>query len=236
MEKLIGISGYAETEKDLTKVKAEEGEFYNVLSPYPSTYIKTGRTEFGDLLEKTDIIGWFENKAELESVVTKPNNGDIYITGMAAPYSRWKAVVRGTAVLWEEDGESEIKIVRKFNSAKQFNSAGLDDDPENYYSIGKTAPFALYGAKSTWECVGLFISHSGGDFQKNYYEGFNIGEIGCSGGLFYIYTEEGWKDLKIIEPFDNYKKHIYKDKYNDRHYSIREGFKIGTLEFFTPKE
>ncbi len=239
MEKLIDISGYVAKEEDLTKTPASEGEFYNVLFPAPfMTYRKTSESEIGDLQETTDIIGWFENKAELDSNVRKPNNNDVYITGVSELYTRWKAVVSDNGINWIEDGESNIKVLKKYASARSLRNAylELDLDSENFYSVGKTAPYALYGTKSTWECVGAILSHVGNDFDKYYREGFRIGEIAFGRGLFWIYKENGWEELKIIEPFENYKKHLYKDKENDRLYSIREGWKLGTLEFYTPKE
>ena len=236
MEKLIDSSGYVEKEEDLTNIEALEGEFYNVLAPAPfMTYRKTSESEIGNLQQTTDIIGWFENTAELESNVRKPNDRDVYITGTAAPYTRWKAVVRGVDIKWENDGESEIKVIRRFASERMLNSARLVPETDEYYSVGKAAPFALYGVKQAWECVGAFLSHCGDDFEKNYREGFRIGEIAFGKGMFYLYTDEGWQPMKIIEPFENYKRHIYKDQNSDRTYSIREGFKIGTLEFFEPK-
>lgn len=237
MEKLIDISGYVEKEEDLVKIEAVEGQFYNVLSPAPfRTWRKTGDTEIGSLQKTTDIIAWFANKAELESNVRKPNDKDVYITGPSAPYTRWKAIVRGIDIKWEEDGESDIKVERKFASERMLNMARLVPEGDVYYSVGKTAPFELYGVKPAWECVGAFLSHCGDDFDRYYREGFSIGEIGFGKGLFHLYTEEGWQPMKIIEPFENFQKHIYKDQNSDRLYSIREGFKLGTLEFFTPKE
>ena len=237
MEKLIDISGYVEKEEDLTHIEALEGEFYNVLSPAPfMTYRKTGNSEIGNLQKTTDIIAWFENSAELESNVRKPNDKDIYITGMSAPYTRWKAVVRGNDVKWEKDGESDIKVVRRFASERMLNTSNPEPDNEKYFSVGKTAPFELYGVKPSWERIGAFISHCGDDFEKNYREGFRIGEIGFGKGMFYLYTDEGWQPMKIIEPFENFKKHIYKYQNSGRNYSIREGFKLGTLEFYEPKE
>lgn len=237
MEKLIDISGYVEKEEDLVKIDALEGEFYNVLFPAPfRTWRKTGDTEIGSLQMTTDIIAWFENTAELESNVRKPNDKDVYITGSCAPYTRWKAVVRGIDIKWEKDGETDIKVERKFASERMLNMARLVPEPDVYYSVGKTAPFELFGVKPAWECVGSFLSHCGDDFEKNYRDGFRIGEIGFGKGMFHLYTEEGWQPIKIIEPFENFSKHIFKDPVSDRLYSIREGFKLGTLEFFTPKE
>lgn len=236
MEKLIDISGFVEKEEDLVKVDAVEGEFYNVLSPAPfRTYRKSGDTEIGNLQQETDIIAWFENKADLESNVRKPNDGDVYITGSSEPYTRWKAAVRGININWEEDGLSEIKVIRRFASERMLNSAHPEPSAEEYYSVGKSAPFALYGAKSAWECVGAFLSHCSDNFRNNLIDGFRIGEVAFGNGLFYLYTDTGWQPIKIVEPFENYQKHIYKDMHSDRTYSIREGFKLGTLEFYEPK-
>ena len=236
MEKLIEISGYVENKDDLVRIHADEGTYYNILYPTLATYRKTSQIEIGDLLTTTDILGWFETKAELESYVTKPNQGDVYVTGTEAPYTRWKASV-GTESTWYEDGQSEYKIVKKYPYEKTLLNCNYTPDPEECYAIGRNAPFELYGAKPSWERVGLVISHCGKDFQRNYNFGFKIGELGFEDGLFYLYTKKGWINLKIIEPFTNYMKHIFRDKFKtERLYAIREGVKLGTLEFYEPKE
>ena len=237
MEKLIDISGFVEKEEDLLFIDAYEGEFYNVLSPKPfTTYRKTGDLEIKYLQKTTDIIGWFENKAELESNIKNPNDKDIYITGIIAPYTRWKARIFKNELTWEENGESDIKIIRRFASPQMLALAKLEPEEENYYSVGKTAPFQLYGAAPYWECIGMYISHIGDNFREFKRNGFKDGETAYNQGLFYIYNNHEWKEIRIIEPFENYKKHIYKDLQNDRNIAIREGFKLGTLEFFEPKE
>lgn len=237
MNKLIDISGCVEREEDLMNIQAVPGEFYNVLNPAPFlTFRKTEDSDLADLQLETDIIGWFENKAELLSNVPSPNIGDVYITGSSAPFTRWKANILNTETEWFEDGESDIKILKKFLSPKLIAKSQPELDPDIYYSVGKAAPYKVFGTISSWECIGMYISHYGEDFQKNYYEGFRIGEVAYSNGMFYLYSKDGWNEIKIIEPFENFKKHIYKDHYNDRKYSIREGFKLGTLEFFEPKE
>lgn len=238
MEKLIDISGYVNTEEDLLETNAYEGEFYNVLTPIPfTTYRKTDEKIISDLHATTDIIGWFENKAELESNIRKPNDKDIYITGSSAPYTRWKAHVFKNEITWNEDGESDKKIIRKFASVQMLNLAKLEPEEDNFYSVGKEAPFKLYGSTPYWENVGMYISHYGDNFQNFRMNGFKIGEIGYNNGLFYLYNnDKEWTELKVIEPLENYKKHIYKNPGNDRLISIREGWKLGTLEFFEPKE
>ena len=237
MEKLIDISGFVEKENDLLNIEAYEGEFYNVLSPEPfTTYRKTSELEIKNLQKTTDIIGWFENKAELESNVQKPNDKDIYITGSFAPYTRWKAKIFKDELTWEEDGESDIKIIRRFASERMLDAAKLEPEENNYYSVGKTAPFELYGAAPYWECIGMYISHIGDNFREFKRNGFKEGETAFNNGIFYIYKNNVWTPIKIIEPFENYRKHIYRDNQNDRNIAIREGFKLGTLEFFEPKE
>ena len=238
MEKLIKISGFVNSEIDLLKIDADEGDYYNVLSPAPfMTYKKTNDPEICNLMQTTDIIGWFENFAELESYITKPNYGDIYITDDTAPFTRWKCNINTEGKYeWIEDGKSDIKILRKFTSEKLLNNANLIPEPELFYSVGKKAPYNLYGTVKSWEPVGMYISLIGDNFQKIQYLGFSIGEIAFIDGLLWLFTKDGWKELDYIEPLENYKKHIYHEKKSNRIYKIREGFKLGTLEFFTPKE
>ena len=236
MNQLIPISGYANSYEELCTKVAVSGEFYNVLNEYPCmTYIKTDTTQIGDTLKTTDVLGWFENKAELESNA-KPNNGDIYITGMVAPYTRWKAVFEnGKLARWEEDGEEEKKIIRNFKALNRLSAAHLEPEEGIYYSLGKEAPFKLYGVVSEWEPVGTFISylHEDIDKLKHRPEKCNQGEIAYIQGIYYLYDGSGWVQLMIPEPIESVYKHTYVK--GDHKYKLREGFAAGTLEFFEPR-
>ena len=234
LDNLVDISGYAESYEDLCKKTAFVGEYFNVLNEKPfMTYRKSEQTEYGTLLETTDVHGWYENKFELESNVLKPNDEDIYITGLSEPYTRWKAVVHGIDVEWVEDGTEDKKILKQFQSQKAFARCKLIPESGIYYAIGKTAPFELYGEISSWEPVGMFISYCVNTLFEINRLSPKIGEVAYCQGLFYIYTEDRWKPIEIIEPMENVSKHSY--KYKDSVYKIREGVKLGTLEYFSPR-
>ena len=229
MENLIDISGYAESYEKLCQKVAEDGEFYNVLeNGFFTTYRKTGGTEVGDLLETTDVIGWYQVKAELESRVPKPNDQDVYIVGLESPFTRYKATVRGVDVKWEEDGQEVKKILKNYKNFNRTGNKPVLPEEGIFYSVGKEAPYKLYGTISTWEPVGHFISHT------KLYARF-LGEVACVNGLFYIHTEDGWKPIEIKEPIENYTKHTYTTKDGTK-CRIREGFALGTLEFYSPRE
>ena len=237
MNQLIPISGYANSYKELCTKVAGEGEFYNVLEEYPFlTYIKTDETQIGDTLETTDVIGWYENKAELESNVTKPANGDVYITGSMSPYTRWKAVYdSGKLDRWEDDGTEEKKIVKKFANTVYLGKAHLQPEEGIYYSVGKTAPYKVYGVVSEWEPVGTFISYLREDIDKLKFkpEKSNVGEIANVKGIFYLYDGNDWVELILPEPMKNVNKHTYTD--GEHNYRLREGSAAGTLEFYEPR-
>lgn len=235
MEKLIDITGYAETYNDLCKMEAYPGEFYNVLEGFPfTTYRKTDETEISSLKEETDVIGWFPNFAELQSNVTKPKDNDVYIVGPDSPFTRKKAVVRGVEIHWEDDGEEEKKILRNYKSDAAIMRQKLEPEEGIYYSVGKEAPFTLYGLCSSWEACGSYISLTAKNKSNLNWMTANPGEIAFTDGLFWLYTyERSWQILNIIEPIENVSKHAYLAK--DKIYRLREGKLGGTLEWFEPR-
>ena len=230
MGNLIDITGFADSYETLCTKDATDGEFWNVLEDgFFTTYRKTGDTEVGDLLQETDVLGWFEQKAELESNVTKPNDGDIYIVGIAAPYTRWKAVVRGVDKSWEEDGEEEKKIVKNFKDVQRLGTRSRQAEEGIYYSIGKKAPYKLFGLVSHWEPVGSFISCVNAKYASG------LGEVCYDHGLWFLHDGHwSWSQIEFPEPIQNYGQHEYFTKDGTK-IKIREGFALGTLEFYTPR-
>ena len=231
MGTLVDITGYADSYEILCTKNALDGEFWNVFEDgFFTTYRKTGETEIGDLLQETDVLGWFEQKAELESNVTKPKDGDVYIVGITAPYTRWKAVVRGVDKTWEEDGEEEKKIVKNFKDTQRLGTKTRQPEEGIYYSVGKAVPFKVFGLVSHWEPVGSLISC----VNEKYARG--VGEIAYCGGKWFLHdAPEHWKQIMFTEPIENYTQHEYitKDGTITR---IREGFVLGTLEFYSPRK
>lgn len=229
MENLIDISGWADSYASLCNKDAMEGEFYNVLEDgFFSTYRKTGDTEIGDTNETTDVVGWYQVFAQLKSAVPKPNDGDVYIVGMASPYTRYKAIVRGVDVNWVEDGEEEKRIVRNYKRYTPRKDKQTIREGE-FFSVGNQPPYHIYGLVSEWEYVGHIISNT-----KLY--GKFLGEVAFYNGMFYIHSAPGhWDQLNFPEPIENYTKHTYVTKDGTK-CRIREGFTLGTLEFYTPKE
>lgn len=235
MNLLIPISGYANTYRELCTKIAEAGEFYNVIEENSFvTYMKTDSTQVGDTLETTDVICWYPNKAELESNV-KPKDGDVYITGVSEPYTRWKAEVNETEVHWEEDGLEEKKILKNYKTVQRFGIAHVEPEEGVYYTVGKEAPYKVYGVVSEWEPVGTFITYLGQDIDrlKHKPEKSNPGEIALIQGMFYLYNGEEWVALDIKEPIRNVYKHTYTD--GEHIYLLREGAAAGTLEFYAPR-
>lgn len=233
---LIDITGYAESYEELCNKEAEEGSFYNVLDGNPfTTYRKTAGREFNSIQEKTDVLGWYQNTAELHSYVKKPNDQDVYITGMIAPYTRWKATVRGVDISWAEDGTEDRKIVKNYKTEIGLRRArnSMDDD-EIFYSVGEQAPFEIYGVTAEWEPQGAYISRTGKSVHEFANTGLLPGMVAFCHGIFYLYTDNGWRELEIREPIENAKKHTY--ILGNNKYKIREGFKLGTLEFYSPRE
>ena len=236
MNALIDITGYSDSYENLVTKVAMPGEFYNVLDGTPfTTYVKTDETEIGYQGKETDVLGWYQVKAELESNVVKPNDGDVYITGLSSPYTRWKATVRGIDIKWDEDGEEELKIVKNYKDLTRLGRAKLTPEEGIYYSLGKVAPYKLYGVISAWDPVGTFISYTAKSMKSLEQFGKGSGEVGLVNGLFYIHTSEGWKQITIPEPIADYSKHTYVDRMGNI-CKIREGFALGTLEFYSPKE
>ena len=235
MEKLIDISGYANTYAELCRKDAIPGEFYNCLEGYPfATYQKTDETEINYINETTDIIGWYENKAELESNVKKPKDNDVYIIGFAAPYTRYKAVVKDTDIKWVEDGEEEKKILKNYKTNNVFVKKQVEPEEGIYYSVGKEAPFQIYGLVSYWEECGFYISLTAK--SKNSLNTMRAypGEFAFAEGQFWLYTSDNsWKPMEIVEPIENVSKHAYLAK--DKIYRLREGKFGGTLEWFEPR-
>ena len=237
MNYLVDISGYAETYEELCNKKGTfEGEFYNVLEGNPfTTYVKTGTEELNSIEKQTDVIGWYKNKAELLSNVKKPNDKDVYITGISAPYTRWKAVVRGIDINWEEDGTEELKILKNYKTKVGLLRSKPVLDIETFYSVGEKAPYEIYGVLPAWDAIGSFISRTGNKLNEFNNTKLSVGIVAFVRGLFYIYTENGWKPIEIKEPLENYQHHTYISK-DGTNVKIREGFTLGTLEFYAPRE
>jgi len=236
MDYLIDISGYADSYEELCNKKGTvEGEFWNVLDGNPfTTYVKTGSEELNSIEKQTDVLGWYKNTAELFSNVRKPNDQDVYITGEFAPYTRWKATVRGVDIKWDEDGSEELKIIKNYKTKTGMMRSRPTLDPEEFYSIGENAPFEIYGVLPAWEAIGTFISRTANKLAELNNTKLTLGTVAFIHGIFYLYTENGWKVLEIKEPIDNVDKHVY--VVNDKKYKIREGMHLGTLEFYAPRE
>lgn len=236
MNYLVDITGYAETYEELcNKEGIYEGEFWNVLDGNPfTTYVKTAGEEFNPIGKETDILGWYKNKAELESNVKKPNDQDVYIVGISAPYTRWKATVRGIDIEWNEDGSEELKIIKNYKAKINLIRSRNTPEDDIYYSIGEESPYEIYGKTSAWEPVGAFISRTGNKLKEFDNTKLCAGMVAFIHGIFYIYTEKGWKLLEVKEPIDNVDKHTY--EINDQKFKIREGLQLGTLEFYSPRE
>jgi len=236
MNYLVDISGWAETYEELCNKKgAVEGEFYNVLDGNPfTTYMKTSTEELNPIEKQTDVVGWYKNKAELLSNVKKPNDQDVYITGISSPYTRWKATVRGVDIKWEEDGTEELKILKNYKTKTGLLRAKNVLNSEEFYSVGENAPYEIYGVLPAWEPIGSFISRTGKKLNEFANTKLSVGSVAFVRGLFYIFTEEGWKPIEIKEPIENYQKHSYVTK-EGTNIKIREGFVLGTLEFYTPR-
>ena len=243
MEQLIPITGYAKTYKELCNKIAQPGEFYNVLEEKPfMTYSKIDGVEIGDTLEETDVEGHFQVKAELESNVLNPQEGDVYIVGLSAPYTRWKAQYVNYIMTWVEDGQEEKKIVHHYKTEVGMKRKKLPPEEGIFYSIGEQKPYRVFGVVSSWEPVGTFLSYIG-DNLDYFEEGrvkYNPGEILYIKGVYYLYTgpkregNDGWVVLDIPEPIENAYKHVFESRGGK--YKIREGVKLGTLEFYQVKE
>lgn len=236
MDQLIPITGCAESYKELCNKIAEPGEFYNVFDQAPFvTYRKTEGVEIGDTQMETDICGWFKNKAELESNV-RIMEGEVYITGEIAPYTRWKAEYVDYVLTWVEDGEEEKKIIKKYKNFSWLMRSKPQPEEGIFYAVGGEVPFKVYGVVSSWEPVGSFISHVVEDMKQLQHkpEKSQPGEVAFMKGLFYFYNGKEWKQLEVHEPFESVGKHTYvKDGYK---YRLREGQHFGTLEFYAPRE
>ncbi len=236
MDQLIPITGYAESYEELCNKIAEHGEYYNVLNPKPfMTYYKLESVELGDTMTTTDVIGWFKNKAELESNV-RIMEGEVYITGEYSPYTRWKAEYVDYVLTWVQDGEEEKKIVKKFKNVNWLTRSKLQPEEGIFYAVGGEVPYKVFGVVSSWEPVGSYISYVVKDINQLLHkpEKSNPGEIAFLNGLYYLYTGKEWKEIEIPEPFENTGKHTYiKD---GKKYRLREGAQFGTLEFYAPRE
>ena len=243
MEPLIPITGYAKTYEELCNKVAESGEYYNVLDGSPfMTYHKLNQTEIGPTGEESDVLGWYQVKAELESNVTKPKEGDVYLIGISAPYTRMKAQYVNYIMTWVDDGEEEKKIVKNYKTETGLNRSRVQPEEGIYYTVGEQAPYKVYGVVSTWEPVGVYISYCAPNIETFRMDRIkhNPGEIAFVNGIFYYFTgpqregHEGWKQIEIPEPMENIYKHVYKER--NEPYKIREGIKLGTLELYSPKE
>lgn len=235
MEKLIDISGYANTYAELCRMDAFPGEFYNCLEGYPfTTYRKTDETELNYINEKTDIIGWYENRAELESNVKKPKENDVYIVGLDSPYTRYKAVINDSDIEWVEDGEEEKKILKNYKTNTAFTKRQVEPEEGIYYSVGKTAPYQIFGLVSYWEECGFYISVAAKNTNLLNSAKAYPGEFAFTEGQFWLYTNDKiWEPMEIIEPIGNVYKHAYKS--GEKTYRLREGKLGGTLEWFEPR-
>ena len=236
MDLLIPITGYAKSYDELCNKTAMSGEFYNVPeNGLFTTYCKTGSDEIGDTLETTDVVGWYKTKADLESNI-RPSEGECYITGDYPPYTRWKAAYINYKMTFIENGECDKKIVRNFKTLALLTKARLQPEEGVFYSLGKEMPFKIYGMVSAWEPVGSFITYVVKDMKQliNKPTKSQPGEVAFLNGLYYIYNGSEWERLECVEPVENVYKHTYAE--GDKKFRIREGLKMGTLEFFTPKE
>lgn len=242
MEQLIPITGYANTYKELCNKIAMPGEYYNVLEEKPFvTYYKEDSVEIGDTMQTTDVIGWYLNKAELESNV-RPMEGEVYITGSSAPYTRWKAQYVNYVMTFVEDGEEEKKILRKFKTLAMLTRAKVQPEEDVYYAVGHEAPYKVYGVVSSWTPVGSFISYIVDDIHQLYNKPSksNPGEIAYMKGNYYLFKgkmadkEEGWVRIDIPEPMENIYSHVFYAKDGEQ-YKLREGQYGGTLEFYQPR-
>lgn len=236
MDQLIPITGIAKSYTELCTRVAEPGEFFNVLEGgLFVTYCKQDTTEIGDIGEETDVINWFQVKAELDNNV-RPNEGDVYIIGLSAPYTRWKAKYVDYKLTWVEDGTEDKKIVKKYKSQKALLRAQNQPEEGIYYSVGEQAPYKVYGVVSSWEPVGSFISYVVDDMKQLLHKPCksNPGEIAFLKGKFLVYNGEGWEQIDIIEPIENVYDHIYVDRAKNK-YKLREGRQPGTVEFYSPR-
>ena len=242
MNQLIPITGYAETYEELCNMIAEPGEFYNVLEQKPFlTYNKIEGVEIGDTLKTTDVIGWYKNKAELESNI-RPTEGEVYITGLSAPYTRWKAEYVNYVMTWLEDGTEDKKILKKFKTPGMLTRSHEQPEEGIYYAVGHEAPYKVFGVISTWEPVGSFISYVVDDIHQviNKDERSQPGEIAYVKGMYYVYKGkkldggEGWVQIDVAEPMENVYKHVFEK--NGEKYKLREGQYYGTLEYYQPRE
>lgn len=239
MEQLIPITGFANTYEELCTKVAQPGEYFNVLEPKPfMTYHKLDGIELGNTNKTTDVSGWFKNKAELESNI-RPTEGEIWITGECAPYTRWKAEYVDYILTFVEDGEEEKKIIKNYKTINRFGMAHLEPEEGIYYSVGKELPFALYGVVSSWEPVGTFISYIADSVEKLYYPYTQpkplTGQIAYVKGMYYLCDGDKWNPIDIPEPIENVYKHVFEAK-DKQLYRLREGRQPGTLEYFQPKE
>ena len=233
MDQLITISGYANTSLELCSMKnAKVGDYYNAFDQFPfMTYRKTSETKVGDTGKTTDVLGWFQTIDELKENV-KALDGDVYIVG-DKPYTRMKAVATGNGIEWEEDGTETIKIVQSFKDVQRMGHAKFEVKEGIYCAIGKQLPLAVYGLLSVWEPVGMYTTLVVSRFSQLKVKRMNRGDVGCADGIFYMYDGNQWHPL-LNEPVKNVFKHTYYD--GERHYMIREGLSIGTIELFTPRE
>ena len=236
MDQLIPITGYANSYQELCNKTAEPGEFYNVLDEKPFvTYCKEDSTEIGDTLMETDVIGWYKNKAELESN-ERVIEGEVFITGDASPFTRWKGAYVDRIATWVEDGQEEKKIVRKFKNQAMLTRSRVQPEEGVFYAVGSEAPYKVYGVVSAWTPVGSFISYIANSMTQlvNKPTKSSPGEVAYMNGLYYIYDGTGWNEIIVEEPIESVYKHTYAK--NGVRYRLREGFKFGTLEFFAPRK
>ena len=237
MEPLIPITGYAESYEALCTKIAEPGEFYNVLDEKPfTTYCKQEGVEIGETTETTDVIGWYKNKAELESNV-RFVEGDVYIVGEYSPYTRLKGMYVDHIAQWVEDGEESKKIVKKYKNKDMLMRAHNVPEENVYYAVGKELPFKLYGVVSSWDKVGSFISWLVDDINQLLHKDTksNPGEIAYMEGLYYLFTNNRtWEKIDIPEPMKNVFEHSYVDKTGNK-YKLREGQYPGTVEYYQPR-
>ena len=236
LDQLVPITGFAKSYKELCNKVAEPGEFYNCLEgDFFLTYVKVDQAEIGDTLMTTDILGWYPTKADLESNAQR-REGDVYIVGECAPYTRWKAQYVDYVLTWVEDGEEEKKIVKKYKNQAMLTRSGAVPEEGVYYAVGGELPYKVYGVVSRWDPVGSFISHIVDTMSqlKQKPVKSNYGEVAYLHGTYYVFTENGWEQIEILEPMEHVGKHTYVQ--NGNKYKLREGQAFGTLEFYSPRE
>lgn len=231
MERLFEINGWAETEADLQKYNPKNGEtvIINVVGEPFDTYMICGDDDMGDLGLETDIIKNYSELAEVKSIV-KPKDGDVYTVGDSAPYSRYKAFVRGEKVEWEANGQTDLFVKGHAGNKGVFSRQNNEVEDGVYYSVGSQAPFKLFGKISTWNKIGRYIT---GDWNVHNANP-QVGEVWDFNGTLKLKTEDGWRTLNKKLPLKNIFTMDFEK--NGDTIRLREGMELGTYEFYVVKE